>query len=97
MRKALREADITVQDMADYLDVNRNTIGRWINGHTEPSAAYIKLWALRTGVPYSWLREGRENPHPERPDGGLRLPRLDSNQQPSGYTSCEVIELRRAS
>lgn len=56
MRKALRHADIGMTEMADYLEVNRNTIGNWVNGHTRPTAATLRAWALRTGVQYDWLR-----------------------------------------
>ncbi len=68
MRKSLRVADIGVQEMADYLEVQRATVGRWINGHTSPSTATVKLWALRTGVPYEWLR-GTVKPRPAVPNG----------------------------
>lgn len=53
MRKALREAHVPVQDMADYLGVSRNTVSRWING------AVLRAWSQRTGVPYEWLAAGR--------------------------------------
>lgn len=69
LRKSLRVSDVSVQEMADYLDVNRNTVGRWINGHNEPSGAVVRLWAMRTGVPYVWLRDG-ESPHQDGPGGG---------------------------
>lgn len=92
LRKALRVSDVSVQDMADYLEVGRNTIGRYINGHTQPSGAVVRLWALRTGVPYGWLRDGEQmSPRPGDPGGGNVLPRLDSNQQPSGYADGQVI------
>lgn len=58
LRKALRHADVSVQSMAEYLEVSRNTIGNWINGHTRPRPAEMKLWALRCGVPYEWLIGG---------------------------------------
>lgn len=58
MRKSLRDADIPVQDMADYLEVSRNTVSAWINGRTPPSRQTIRLWALRTAVPYAWLKDG---------------------------------------
>jgi transcriptional regulator with XRE-family HTH domain len=68
MRKSLRVSDVPVQAMADYLEVNRVTVGRWINGHTQPSAGVLRAWALRTGVPYAWLRDGwapwGSNPQP---------------------------------
>jgi transcriptional regulator with XRE-family HTH domain len=58
MRKALRVADIGVQEMADYLGVARNTVSTWINGKIQPSTQTIRLWAIRCNVPYEWLRWG---------------------------------------
>jgi hypothetical protein len=40
--------------------------------------------ADRTGVDDYWLMTGRETPLPPPPGGGLPLPRVDSNHQPSG-------------
>lgn len=59
MRKALREAKISVQDMADYLGVTRGTVSTWINGRIEPSTQTLRLWAAHCGVDYGWLSEGR--------------------------------------
>jgi transcriptional regulator with XRE-family HTH domain len=92
LRKALRVADLGVQDIADYLGVSRNTVGAWINGRTVPSKGSLMLWAMRTGVPFEWLRTG-ESPNQGVPGEGLVeaaassrsvLPRLDSNQKPAG-------------
>ncbi len=58
MRKSLRDAGVGVQEMADYLEVSRNTVGNWINGHIPPSAQTLRLWSLRCGVPLEWLRTG---------------------------------------
>lgn len=58
MRKALRTSGVGVQDMADYLGVARNTVSTWINGRIQPSTQTLRLWALRTGVPYEWLQHG---------------------------------------
>jgi len=55
MRKALRVSGLTVQEIADYLGVTRGTVSTWINGHIHPSTQTLRLWAARTGVPYSWL------------------------------------------
>jgi transcriptional regulator with XRE-family HTH domain len=85
MRKALRVADVGVQEMADYLGVTRATVGNWISGRRPPSKQTQRLWALRTGVNFDWLETGG-NPHQLVADeGGVLLPRLDSNQQPAGY------------
>jgi transcriptional regulator with XRE-family HTH domain len=82
MRKSLRVSGVPVQAMADYLEVDRNTVGRWINGHVRPSGAMIKLWALRVGVPVSWLRDGVTPMSDDAPDGG-ECPEQDSNLQPT--------------
>lgn len=68
MRKALRVAGVSVQDMADYLDVARNTASTWINGRITPSGQTVRLWSLRCGVDYEWLRTG--HPTQTGPDGG---------------------------
>lgn len=67
MRKALRVSGTGVQDMADHLQVARNTVSTWINGRIEPSAQTLRLWALRTGVPFTWLCHGDLNPCDLRP------------------------------
>lgn len=63
MRKALRHAGLGVQEIAEYLGVARNTVSNWINGRIEPSTQTLRLWALRCGVDYGWLR-GTASPHP---------------------------------
>ncbi|HKP44088.1 helix-turn-helix transcriptional regulator [Mycobacterium sp.] len=72
--KSLRVAGVSVQVMADYLDVHRNTVSAWINGRTPPSTQTIRLWSLRTGVPYEWLRDGVEPDRPDGPDDGVARP-----------------------
>ena len=61
MRKALRTSGVSVQDMADYLGVARNTVSTWINGKITPSVQTQRLWALRTGTPYEWIHDGEES------------------------------------
>jgi len=55
IRKAMRVRDIGVQELADELDVNRNTIGNWINGRITPSVQTLYAIAAVTGVPFEWL------------------------------------------
>lgn len=62
LRKSLREADIGVQEMADYLEVGRNTVSNWINGRTRPPGAALRLWAMRCEVSVEWLRGGDAPP-----------------------------------
>ncbi|MDH6282784.1 transcriptional regulator with XRE-family HTH domain [Prescottella agglutinans] len=58
MRKALRHSGLTAGDMAEYLDVARETVARWLNGTRSPSTQTLRLWASRTGVDYEWLTTG---------------------------------------
>lgn len=101
LRKTLRHADVSVQEMADYLEVNRNTISGWINGRHRPGAAAVKLWALRCGVPYEWLAHGihpREGHGSELKEWAAR----DSNPEPTGPGTRELagmfdrVQLRRS-
>lgn len=42
-------ADVSAQEMADRLEVERNTISRPINGRTTPPATALRVWTMRTG------------------------------------------------
>jgi transcriptional regulator with XRE-family HTH domain len=74
LQRALAHAGLTIDQMAQEIGVSRSTASRWINDHgAEPRIGYLKLWALRTGVPLSWLmgegliRQARSSP--DRPAG----------------------------
>ena len=62
LRRALRISDVSVGAMAEYLDVHRNSVTNWINGHTKVPGPVLKLWAMRCGVPYAWLKDGTVDP-----------------------------------
>lgn len=83
LRKSLDHADMSVAEMAEYLEVSRNTVGNYMAGKTQPPGAVLKLWAMRTGVPRQWLEIGKTPDQPE-PDGGLTMrTRRYSKPQPS--------------
>ena len=71
MRRALRISGVTVQDVADYLGVARNTVSTWINGHIVPSKQTLRLWAMRTGVPFAWLETGTAPVDDNGPETGI--------------------------
>jgi len=69
LQRSLAHAGISVEDMAAELGVTRQTIGRWTHDRGEPKTGFVKLWALRCGVPYEWLLTGadvrkQDNRHP---------------------------------
>lgn len=58
LEKALHAAGMRVEDMADELEISRSTVSRWTHDKGHVRTIYLKQWALRTGVPYEWLRSG---------------------------------------
>lgn len=62
LRKTLRTYDVSVQDMATYLEVSRNTVGSWLNGRHQPRKRDVRLWAMRIGQPelVDWLYGGTQ-------------------------------------
>lgn len=86
LRKALRAANITQQDMADELEVSRVTVGNWINGHSDPKRPYLIAWAFRCGVPFDWLAYGTVTDGPDDGPEGLRDQGIASRR-------CSVHEL----
>jgi transcriptional regulator with XRE-family HTH domain len=86
--KALRDSGLGVSEIAEQLGVGRETVGRWLNGRGVPKRQSLLAWSSLTGVDLKWLETGEAQTAPDRdptPPNGVPLPRLDSNQQPSGY------------
>lgn len=70
LAKALNHSDVSVQEMAVYLGISRNTVGNYIAGRTVARRAIVLAWALRTGVPAEWLLTGEvPEPGPDAPEG----------------------------
>ena len=60
LRKALRESGIGAGEMAEYMGVNRTTVSAWLTGKYYPRKGTLRLWAMRTGVPFEWLAGDEE-------------------------------------
>ena len=73
MRKALRVSGVSNAEMAEYLGVSRNSVSGWINGTYEPRIAFLRLFAMRTGVPFEWLQTGKAPSSPDGDDGASLL------------------------
>lgn len=48
----------SVQGMAAFFGVSRETISTWLNDRHAPSKAVMMLWASKTGAPLEWLMTG---------------------------------------
>jgi transcriptional regulator with XRE-family HTH domain len=55
MRKAMRDAGMSPQVMAEYLGCSRTSVSNWTCSRITPDTRTLRLWALRTGVSYGWL------------------------------------------
>jgi transcriptional regulator with XRE-family HTH domain len=64
LRKARDWAGITRDELADELGVHARTISSYELDQTKPKKAFLRQWALHTGVPYGWLVDG-QNFHPD--------------------------------
>lgn len=56
--KSLKYAGMSQAEMAEFLEVHRNTISGYVSGRTKMLPAIMRLWAAKTNVPLEWLRDG---------------------------------------
>lgn len=92
MSKALRYSGLGVQEIAEGIQVSRNTVSSWINGRHKPRRRDLVAFALATGYPVEWLETG-EAPHDggTSPDGLSRL--SESNRRPSHYKAHTLADI----
>ncbi|WP_405472347.1 helix-turn-helix domain-containing protein [Paenarthrobacter ilicis] len=69
LRKAREHTGLDQLEFAEELGVSRATVSNNERGVVSPRKIVLKAWALRTGVPVSWLETG-EAPAAIGPDGG---------------------------
>ena len=81
MQLAMENVGMGVQEMADYLDMSRNSVSRWINGHGKPPRVVLMVWADATGVPLTWLEKGLAPAVEPGPDEVCAA--RDSNPEPA--------------
>lgn len=62
LQRALAHGGVSIDEMAAELGVSRQTVSRWLNEHGSPKRGYLKLWALRCGVPLGWLTGADDGP-----------------------------------
>ena len=81
LKMALGQVDMTVQQMAAELGVSRQTATSYVTDRATPKRAYLVMWALRTGVPLSWLETGIAPVETDGDDGSYTTRAL--NPEPS--------------
>ena len=62
MRKAIRESGLTVQEVAEQLEMSRESVSLWINGRRMPTRGQRIAFAQVTGVTLEWLEQGMARP-----------------------------------
>jgi transcriptional regulator with XRE-family HTH domain len=60
MRLALEASGVEVTEMAETLGMHVNSVYNYMHGDRQPKLAAIKVWAMRTGVPWRWIVDGTE-------------------------------------
>ena len=88
-------AGYTRSQLADALEVSRNTVLNAETGKTTPRKLMLNAWALACGVPVDWIVTGK--PPADRPDGGSGLG-IISDKRPlrTRQTSVQRNERKRA-
>ena len=93
LRKARTLTGLSTREFAERVGISPKSVNNYEGDAVEPRKIVMNAWALATGVPVEWLETGTAPTGTDGPDGGHVLPRLDSNQQPSGYVSRQVSGL----
>lgn len=71
LRLSRTRAGVSVQQMADELEISRTMISRWENGHERPRRGMLLGWALRCAVPVPWLEHDAGGASADDPFGVL--------------------------
>lgn len=92
LQRALAHAEISVEEIADEMGVSRSTVSRWLNDRgAPPKAAYVKMWAFRTGVPFAWLSETDPTGR-----GGSKIQTVNaSGQMGKGFRTAPSLTFRK--
>ena len=99
MRKALRTSELSVQEIAERLEVSRNTVSAWINGRNKPRRRDLRDFALSTGVPLEWLENGDSGPSGDDPaeaTDGLVMRRSSVRFRQAAPSSLVVLDRKAA-
>ena len=57
---------VSVQDVADHLGVNKDTVYKWIDSHGLPPHKVGRLWKFQLAEIDEWVRSGGAAPSDQR-------------------------------
>ena len=63
---------VSVQEVADHLGVNKDTIYKWIEARGLPAHRVGRLWKFQLGEVDAWVRSGGAGAVPTDADGDQR-------------------------
>lgn len=55
----MKDRWLSVDEMAEYLGVRRDTIYRWINDKSMPAHKIGRLWKFKKDEVDTWVRDGK--------------------------------------
>lgn len=62
LRKAREIAGMQMGELAEIIDVHRQSVARWERGEARPRRHVVTAWADATGVDVYWLETGDRRP-----------------------------------
>lgn len=86
LRKAREHAKLTQTELATEIGISRRSLSSYESDTTEPGRPVLIAWALRTGVPYSWLRDGVD-PASSQDSDGFRTARSFTTRRDMGLAA----------
>lgn len=76
---------LTTHAFAQEIGVSQKTISDAETDKRAVRPITLKAYAMRSGVSVFWLQTGKAPVNDGGPTGGEKLPRLDSNQESTGF------------
>ena len=61
---------VSVQEVADHLGVNKDTVYKWIDSRALPAHKVGRLWKFQLGEIDAWVRDGKAGEQMERRNDG---------------------------
>lgn len=58
LARALREVNMSQDEIAHFLGMRRETVSRWMRGMNRPNRPALMAWSTITGVDLGWLETG---------------------------------------